>query len=84
MKLFCPCLNCSFYILIDEGYFHYSPNEAVKLMIKHLKRKHGMNDIWEYTERMLVETVEKEAPEILNKYYPLFYPKTEQQNGEKK
>jgi len=73
MKLFCPCLNCGFNILIDEGYFHYSPNEAVKLMIEHLERKHGIHDIWEYTERMLVETVEREAPELLAKYYPLFY-----------
>jgi len=59
MKVKCPIDGCYYAIWVEEGYFHYTKEEAIEKMLKHLK-KHNVSELWELIERCVVEHFEKE------------------------
>lgn len=54
MIIKCPCLNCSYVVEVEEGYFHYTEKQAMDKMLLHLKN-HSIPVIWEWIERCMVE-----------------------------
>lgn len=56
----CPCLNCSYCIEVETGYFHYSLDTAIEKMVQHLKERHTYGDIFEWLGRCVVQYFYKE------------------------
>ena len=63
MKVKCPVYGCPYVILVEEGFFHYSKQEAIEKMLEHLKKRHTIGDFWELIERYIVEYFDKEIDE---------------------
>ena len=60
MKVKCPVIDCPYVVEVEEGYFHYTKEEAINKMLEHLKKQHTIDELWELIERCVVEHFEKE------------------------
>ena len=58
MKVKCPIVDCPYVVEVEEGYFHYTKEEAIEKMLQHLK-KHNVSELWELIERCVVEHFEE-------------------------
>jgi len=54
MKVKCPCLNCPYFVTVEEGYFHRSEESAYNILLRHVKNDHTIGEIHEWLERALV------------------------------
>ena len=70
MKVKCPVYGCPYVILVEEGFFHYSKQEAIEKMLEHLKKRHTIGDFWELIEKCVVEHFNKDINEDEDGYIP--------------
>ena len=62
----CPILGCGYSIPIYRGFFRDDHQEAINKVIKHIKRTHGIDDVFEVLERFIAQQIERDA-ELTNK-----------------
>ena len=66
MKVKCPCLNCAYFIEVNEGYFKYSNDQAYEILKHHILERHTLGELQEWLERALVNyfftELKKEQP----------------------